>query len=120
VFCRQRNLDIEIFPKVVGTRGETNWGTRAGARRARNIGGIGVRQKDLDDDFYGFLLAAVIECGLLGAVAGAVLTGELGNEGERRKESDGRDVRAALGGGRTLVVLSRKRARDSSRRWPRK
>jgi len=41
-------------------------------------------------------LAAVIECGLLGAVAGAVLTGELGNEGERRKESDGRDVRAGL------------------------
>jgi len=51
----------------------------------------------LDDNSYGFLLVAVIECGLLGAVAGAVLAGELGNEGERRKEGDGSDVRAGLG-----------------------
>src|SRR5467141_4802573 len=96
-FVANEDLDIEIFPKVVGTRGETNWRTRARARRARNVGGIGIRQKDLDDDFYGFLLAAVIECGLLGAVAGALFTGELGNEGERRKQSDGRDVGAGLG-----------------------
>jgi hypothetical protein len=51
----------------------------------------------LNDDSDGFLLAAVVERGLLRAVAEGVLTGELGKNGERREESDGRDVWAGLG-----------------------
>jgi hypothetical protein len=99
------NLNVKIFPKVEGTRGETRRRAGAGARRTRNVGGIGIREKDLNDDFHGFRLAAVIERGLLRAVARAVLTRELGRESERGKESNGSDMWASLGWGEVFGVF---------------
>ena len=71
------NLDVKIYPKVRRTLDEA--GGRAGTRAcwARNQSSIGFCEVNLDNDFDGFRLAAVIERGLLRAVARAVLTGEL-------------------------------------------
>jgi len=59
----------------------------------------------LNDDFHGFFLAAVVELGLLGAIADGVLAGELGEESEGSKEGDRGDVGASFGGGKALRVL---------------
>src|SRR5260370_33615307 len=52
---------------------------------------------DLDGDLDGLFFAVVVEECLLRAVTDDVVAGELCKKGERRKESDGRDVRAGFG-----------------------
>ena len=90
------NLNVKIFPKVIGTQDEADGRTGSRSCRARNVGRIGIRQKDLNDDFDGLSLAAVIESGLLSAVAGRVLAGLLDEKSERSEEGDGGDVRTGF------------------------
>lgn len=74
LFVFAENLNVKIFPKVRRTQDEADGraGTRSGG--TRNEGGISIRQQDLNDDFHGLLLAAMIEGSLLGAVAHRVFT----------------------------------------------
>jgi len=90
------NLNVEIFPEVIGTRDEAGGRTGARTGRTNNISTVRIGELDLHHDSYEFGLIAMIECGLLGAVVG-LPTGMLDEKGERSKESDGGDVRAGFG-----------------------
>ena len=91
------NLNIEILPEIVGTRDEAFGRTGAGTCGANDKRAIGIGELDLNDDSYEFALVAMIEGGLLGAVAGGVLAGLLHEKGERSEGGDGINVRAGFG-----------------------
>src|SRR6266436_4690228 len=90
------NLNVEIFPEVIGTRDEAGGRTGARTGRTNNISTVRIGELDLHHDSYEFGLIAMIECGLLGAVVG-LPTGMLNEKSERSEESDGGDVRAGFG-----------------------
>ncbi len=71
------NLNVEILPEIVGTRDEAFGRTGAGTCGTNDKRAIGIGELDLNNDSYEFALVAMIECCLLGAVAGGVLAGLL-------------------------------------------
>jgi len=62
------NLDVEIFPEIVGTGDEAFGRTGTGTRGANDVRAIGIGELDLHDDSDEFGLLAVIERCLLSAV----------------------------------------------------
>jgi len=90
------NLNVEIFPEIIGTRNKPSWRTGAGTGGASDKRAIRIREMDLHTDSYEFALVAMIKSSLLSAVTGGVLAGLLDHKSERSEEGDGIDVRAGL------------------------
>lgn len=90
------DLNVEVFPEVIGTRNEARGRTGAGTGGASDVRAIRIGELNLNDDSYEFGLIAMIEGGLLGAVTGGVLAGLLDEKSERSEESDGGDVRTGF------------------------
>ncbi len=102
------NLNVEILPEIVGTRDEAFGRTGAGTCGTNDKRAIGIGELDLNNDSYEFALVAMIECCLLGAVAGGVLAGLLDEKRERREDGDGIDVWAGLGRRKKFCVFVEK------------
>src|SRR5260370_10837297 len=98
------NLNVKIFPKVIGTRDEAvgRAGTCTGG--SNDVCRIRISELDLHDDSYELGLIAMIECRLLGAVV-ELLAGLLNEKSERSEYSDGGDVRTGFWRGQDFCVF---------------
>src|SRR5258708_7964051 len=85
------NLYLKILPEIVGPELVRLRCARASRCGGGDDGAVGVGKKDFDGDFDGFLMAAVIQCGLLLAVVSderVRIVNELSKRGEKCDRAD--------------------------------
>src|SRR5260370_16759436 len=90
------NLNVKIFPKVIGTRDEAIGRPRTGTGGSNDVCRVRIGELNLNDDSHEFSLIPLIKGGLLGTVTEALLAGLLTEMGERMEHSDGGNVRTGF------------------------
>src|SRR5713101_9355796 len=91
------NLYSKILPEIVGPELVRLRCARASRGGGGDDGAVGVGKKDFDGDFDGFLMAAVIQCGLLRAVVSDERVRIVKELSEGCEEGDRGKVWAGLG-----------------------
>src|SRR6266852_6243727 len=90
------NLYLKILPEIVGPELVRLRCARASRCGGGDDGAVGVGKKDFDGDFDGFLMAAVIQCGLLRAVVSDERVRIVNELSERGEQCDRANIRTGF------------------------